>query len=145
MTVRCYNVHVGEMSFILIQFDPVAYRVEPLVCDVTPERPVLMPHHKGRKRFHLGEWNMLLFVVGWGSDLPFPPCPALSPSHLSYFTAAPWAQVPWTIHGWPWILCTSYSLQLSALGLLYAILGQSMDGCGYCKTVYLLHSPCRTV
>jgi len=34
-------------------FDPVAYRVEPLVCDVTPERPVLMPHHKGRKRFHL--------------------------------------------------------------------------------------------
>lgn len=37
-------------------FDPVAYRVESLI---NPEacnfRPMLIPHHKGRKRMHLGE------------------------------------------------------------------------------------------
>lgn len=36
-------------------FDPVAYRVESLI---NPEaykyRPMLIPHHKGRKRMHLG-------------------------------------------------------------------------------------------
>ena len=37
------------------QFDPVAYRLEPLVCDCSPQQPFLMPHHKGRKRFHLGK------------------------------------------------------------------------------------------
>lgn len=34
-------------------FDPVAYRLEPLVCPSPPGKAVLMPHHKGRKRFHL--------------------------------------------------------------------------------------------
>ncbi|KAJ8396938.1 hypothetical protein AAFF_G00012610 [Aldrovandia affinis] len=34
-------------------FDPVAYRIEPMiVCDVEIE-PMLIPHHKGRKRMHL--------------------------------------------------------------------------------------------
>lgn len=33
-------------------FDPVAYRFEPLVCP-TVLKPVLMPHHKGRKRMHI--------------------------------------------------------------------------------------------
>ncbi|XP_067640001.1 mucin-17 isoform X2 [Eurosta solidaginis] len=35
-------------------FDPVAYRVEALVNpDMSGVRPVLIPHHKGRKRMHL--------------------------------------------------------------------------------------------
>ena len=33
-------------------FDPVAYRLEPLINPVIL-KPVLMPHHKGRKRMHL--------------------------------------------------------------------------------------------
>lgn len=35
-------------------FDPVAYRIEALVnIDLSGLRPVLIPHHKGRKRMHL--------------------------------------------------------------------------------------------
>jgi len=35
-------------------FDPVAYRIEALVNpDMSGIRPVLIPHHKGRKRMHL--------------------------------------------------------------------------------------------
>lgn len=35
-------------------FDPVAYRIEALVNpELTSLRPVLVPHHKGRKRMHL--------------------------------------------------------------------------------------------
>lgn len=35
-------------------YDPVAYRIEALVNpDLAPLRPVLVPHHKGRKRMHL--------------------------------------------------------------------------------------------
>lgn len=34
-------------------FDPVAYRIEPLVNPSVRANPVLMPHHKGRKRMHL--------------------------------------------------------------------------------------------
>lgn len=35
-------------------FDPVAYRIEPLVNpEVASTSPVLIPHHKGRKRMHL--------------------------------------------------------------------------------------------
>eukprot|EP00118_Oscarella_pearsei_P009915 m.58461 g.58461 ORF g.58461 m.58461 type:complete len:968 (+) comp34815_c0_seq4:211-3114(+) len=33
--------------------DPMAYRLEPLIEASPPPKPVLMPHHKGRKRFHL--------------------------------------------------------------------------------------------
>lgn len=36
-----------------VQFDPVAYRFEPLVCPSPVLKPVLMPHHKGRKRMHI--------------------------------------------------------------------------------------------
>jgi hypothetical protein len=37
-------------------FDPVAYRIETLVNpELTSLRPVLIPHHKGRKRMHLGK------------------------------------------------------------------------------------------
>lgn len=35
-------------------YDPVAYRIEALVNpDLSGIRPVLIPHHKGRKRMHL--------------------------------------------------------------------------------------------
>jgi len=34
-------------------FDPVAYRIESLIDPSLDLRPVLVPHHKGRKRFHL--------------------------------------------------------------------------------------------
>lgn len=35
-------------------YDPVAYRIEALVSpDLATLRPVLVPHHKGRKRMHL--------------------------------------------------------------------------------------------
>lgn len=37
------------------QYDAVAYRIEPLVDPTFTGKPVLMPHHKGRKRFHLGK------------------------------------------------------------------------------------------
>ena len=34
-----------------------AYRVEPLINSSTSTlKPVLVPHYKGRKRLHLGEW-----------------------------------------------------------------------------------------
>ncbi|CAM8911658.1 unnamed protein product [Rhodiola kirilowii] len=36
-------------------FDPVAYRLEPLVCkEYSNLRPVLIPYHKGGKRLHIG-------------------------------------------------------------------------------------------
>lgn len=35
-------------------YDPVAYRIEALInSDLSTLRPVLIPHHKGRKRMHL--------------------------------------------------------------------------------------------
>ncbi|XP_062817188.1 phospholipase DDHD2 isoform X1 [Anolis carolinensis] len=34
-------------------FDPVAYRIEPLVVPDVEFEPMLLPHHKGRKRMHL--------------------------------------------------------------------------------------------
>lgn len=35
-------------------FDPVAYRVEPLVCkEFVSKRPVVVPYHKGGKRLHI--------------------------------------------------------------------------------------------
>lgn len=44
-------------------YDPVAYRIESLVnpklCTV---RPVLIPHHKGRKRMHLGLFDDFFFL-----------------------------------------------------------------------------------
>jgi len=34
-------------------YDPVVYRLEPLINQLINIAPVLIPHHKGRKRFHL--------------------------------------------------------------------------------------------
>ncbi|XP_014668792.1 PREDICTED: SEC23-interacting protein-like, partial [Priapulus caudatus] len=34
-------------------FDPVAYRIEPMINKSFDLKPVLIPHHKGRKRMHL--------------------------------------------------------------------------------------------
>uniref|UniRef100_T1JH84 DDHD domain-containing protein n=1 Tax=Strigamia maritima TaxID=126957 RepID=T1JH84_STRMM len=47
-------------------FDPVAYRMEPLVDPTFTAKPVLIPHHKGRKRMHLEIKESLARV---GSDL----------------------------------------------------------------------------
>ncbi|NWS24354.1 DDHD2 Phospholipase, partial [Polioptila caerulea] len=35
-------------------FDPVAYRIEPMIVPELEFEPMLLPHHKGRKRMHLG-------------------------------------------------------------------------------------------
>jgi hypothetical protein len=42
-----------NMFNIFHPFDPCAYRIEPMVNPVYQEKPVLIPHHTGRKRFHL--------------------------------------------------------------------------------------------
>uniref|UniRef100_A0A8C5HI41 DDHD domain-containing protein n=1 Tax=Gouania willdenowi TaxID=441366 RepID=A0A8C5HI41_GOUWI len=34
-------------------FDPVAYRIEPMIVSEVDLEPMLIPHHKGRKRMHL--------------------------------------------------------------------------------------------
>ncbi|XP_077417271.1 triacylglycerol hydrolase DDHD2 isoform X2 [Vanacampus margaritifer] len=34
-------------------FDPVAYRIEPMIISEVDLEPMLIPHHKGRKRMHL--------------------------------------------------------------------------------------------
>ncbi|RCV29405.1 hypothetical protein SETIT_6G010900v2 [Setaria italica] len=44
-----------QMFNIFHPFDPVAYRVEPLVCeDYLKKRPVIVPYHRGGKRIHVG-------------------------------------------------------------------------------------------
>ncbi|KAL4589700.1 hypothetical protein LXL04_002608 [Taraxacum kok-saghyz] len=54
------NVHeempsCRQMFNIFHPFDPVAYRVEPLVCkDYVNSRPVIIPYHRGGKRLHIG-------------------------------------------------------------------------------------------
>ena len=42
------------ISFIAVQYDPVAYRIEPMIVAEVDLEPMLIPHHKGRKRMHLG-------------------------------------------------------------------------------------------
>lgn len=43
-------------------FDPVAYRIESLVnSEASKYRPMLIPHHKGRKRMHLGKLNNIYY------------------------------------------------------------------------------------
>lgn len=40
-------------------YDPVAYRIESLINpELANLKPVLVPHHKGRKRMHLGRCNI---------------------------------------------------------------------------------------
>lgn len=44
-----------QMFNIFHPFDPVAYRVEPLVCkEYMLERPVIIPFHRGGRRLHIG-------------------------------------------------------------------------------------------
>ncbi|XP_048500563.1 phospholipase SGR2 isoform X3 [Beta vulgaris subsp. vulgaris] len=44
-----------QMFNIFHPFDPVAYRVEPLVCkEYIGRRPVIVPYHRGGKRLHIG-------------------------------------------------------------------------------------------
>ena len=40
-----------------------AYRIEPLVNPSIHADPVLMPHHKGRKRMHIGNVTLFCFVL----------------------------------------------------------------------------------
>lgn len=46
--------------------DPVAYRIEPMILPDTELAPVLIPHHKGRKRLHL---ELKESLSRMGSDL----------------------------------------------------------------------------
>lgn len=47
-----------------VQFDPVAYRIEPMILPPDVEvAPMLMPHHKGRKRMHLGKFCYFILNV----------------------------------------------------------------------------------
>nr|XP_033804739.1 phospholipase DDHD2 isoform X5 [Geotrypetes seraphini]XP_033804741.1 phospholipase DDHD2 isoform X5 [Geotrypetes seraphini]XP_033804742.1 phospholipase DDHD2 isoform X5 [Geotrypetes seraphini]XP_033804743.1 phospholipase DDHD2 isoform X5 [Geotrypetes seraphini] len=43
----------GRFLNIYHPFDPVAYRIEPMVAADLEFEPMLIPHHKGRKRMHL--------------------------------------------------------------------------------------------
>ncbi|XP_059641783.1 phospholipase SGR2 isoform X2 [Cornus florida] len=44
-----------QMFNIFHPFDPVAYRIEPLVCkEYIGKRPVIIPYHRGGKRLHIG-------------------------------------------------------------------------------------------
>ncbi|KAM9456497.1 triacylglycerol hydrolase DDHD2 isoform 2-T3 [Clarias gariepinus] len=57
----------GSFYNIFHPFDPVAYRMEPMILPPDVEvAPMLMPHHKGRKRMHLELKEGLTRV---GSDL----------------------------------------------------------------------------
>ncbi|XP_059215534.1 SEC23-interacting protein [Centropristis striata] len=46
--------------------DPVAYRIEPMIIPDMDLKPVLVPHHKGRKRLHL---ELKESLTRMGSDL----------------------------------------------------------------------------
>ncbi|KAG5233111.1 phospholipase SGR [Salix suchowensis] len=44
-----------RMFNIFHPFDPVAYRIEPLVCkEFISKRPAIIPYHKGGRRLHIG-------------------------------------------------------------------------------------------
>ncbi|KAG7244010.1 hypothetical protein INR49_006171 [Caranx melampygus] len=45
-------------------YDPVAYRIEPMIISEVDLEPMLIPHHKGRKRMHLD--YLLLHCPGGG-------------------------------------------------------------------------------
>lgn len=50
-------------------FDPVAYRVEALINpDAKKYRPKLIPHHKGRKRMHLGESRQVFSATSFSMN-----------------------------------------------------------------------------
>lgn len=55
---------------IAVQYDPVAYRIEPMIVSDGDLEPMLIPHHKGRKRMHLGtdacfSFSVLDNIVAW--------------------------------------------------------------------------------
>ncbi|KAE8701882.1 Phospholipase SGR2 [Hibiscus syriacus] len=59
-----------QMFNIFHPYDPVAYRIEPLVCkEYITKRPVIIPYHKGGRRLHIGfqvrplihAWHKLMF------------------------------------------------------------------------------------
>lgn len=55
--------------FFASQYDPVAYRIEPMIVSEVDLEPMLIPHHKGRKRMHLGMtacFFLLAFILGFG-------------------------------------------------------------------------------
>uniref|UniRef100_A0A5B7B4E9 Putative phospholipase SGR2 isoform X2 n=1 Tax=Davidia involucrata TaxID=16924 RepID=A0A5B7B4E9_DAVIN len=44
-----------QMFNIFHPFDPVAYRIEPLICkEYISKHPVIIPYHRGGKRLHIG-------------------------------------------------------------------------------------------
>lgn len=56
-------------TFFALQYDPVAYRIEPMIVSEVDLEPMLIPHHKGRKRMHLGTtacFFLLAFILGFG-------------------------------------------------------------------------------
>ncbi|GBM65665.1 SEC23-interacting protein [Araneus ventricosus] len=62
-------------------YDPVAFRIEPLIDPNFSAKPVLIPHHKGRKRMHLGIimnffisfFEILLFTSHLQQTASYPP------------------------------------------------------------------------
>ncbi|NXW07449.1 DDHD2 Phospholipase, partial [Fregetta grallaria] len=62
-------------------FDPVAYRIEPMIIPDLEFEPMLLPHHKGRKRMHLGKANGSPSPPALGSCCS--PQPDTDPSCLS--------------------------------------------------------------
>lgn len=45
-------------------YDPVAYRIEPLINEAFENIPPLqIPHHKGRKRMHLGNFYYKYIMI----------------------------------------------------------------------------------
>ena len=61
-----------QMFNIFHPFDPVAYRIEPLVCeDYISKCPVIVPYHRGGKRIHVGvqEFTISLKILLHGLKL----------------------------------------------------------------------------
>uniref|UniRef100_A0A0D9WAQ1 DDHD domain-containing protein n=1 Tax=Leersia perrieri TaxID=77586 RepID=A0A0D9WAQ1_9ORYZ len=55
-----------QMFNIFHPFDPVAYRIEPLVCeDYISKRPVIIPYHRGGKRIHVGVQEFTEDIAAW--------------------------------------------------------------------------------
>lgn len=60
----CYgDKAVVIKHFSSFQLDPVAYRIEPMILPDLDLKPVLIPHHKGRKRLHLGRMRTKVLFV----------------------------------------------------------------------------------
>ncbi|KAG8086633.1 hypothetical protein GUJ93_ZPchr0010g8921 [Zizania palustris] len=59
-----------QMFNIFHPFDPVAYRVEPLVCeDYLNKRPVIVPYHRGGKRIHVGMQEFTEDISVWSQAI----------------------------------------------------------------------------